>query len=100
MRLGKIRCGRLPRVYKNIETIDTTGMGGKRSSLFSVMFGAENHHGIFANDPLLFAEITRLISVGERPPHKRTPELAQFTDRAGMIYWAYDSKLDIHNNDK
>lgn len=94
LRIGKERCGRLPRVYDGIETIDTTGMGGK-ASWKTLLFGQENHHGVFANDPLLFGEITRLIASGQRPPHERTAELAKREDDEGRLYWAYDPALDI-----
>jgi len=93
LRLGKGRCGRLPRVYDGIETIDTTGMGG-RGSVRTLIKG-QNHHGVFANDPLLFGEITRLIVAGQRPPEGRTPELALQKDKSGGIYWAYDKSKDI-----
>jgi len=56
----------------------------------SVMFGAKNHHGVFANDPLLFGDISRLIASGQRPAHERTPEFAQRKDAAGGTYWAFD----------
>jgi len=92
-RLGKGRCGRLPRVYKGIETIDTTGMGGRGS--VKTLISGKNHHGVFANDPLLFGEITRLIAAGQRPPEDRTPELAQRKDKNGAIYWAYDKSKDV-----
>lgn len=90
IRLGEARCGLNPRAYDGIETIDTTGMGGKRTSLFSVMFGAKNHHGVFANDPLLFGDISRLIASGQRPAHQRTPEFVERKDVDGDTYWAFD----------
>ncbi|MEO1610090.1 MAG: alpha/beta hydrolase, partial [Pseudomonadota bacterium] len=93
LRIGKSRCGRLPRVYEGIETIDTTGMGG-RGSVKTLVTG-KNHHGVFANDPLLFGEITRLIAAGQRPPQNRTPELAPRKDDKGGTYWAYDKARDI-----
>ena len=93
IRVGEARCGLDPRGYGGIETIDTTGMGGTRNSLFSVMFGADNHHGVFANDPLLFGDISRLIASSQRPAHKRTQEFAVRNDKAGGIYWAFDPKL-------
>ena len=93
LRLGKSRCGRFPRVYDGIETIDTTGIGG-RGSVRTLVTGT-NHHGVFANDPLLFGEITRLIATGQRPTEKRTPELVPRKDKDGGIYWVYDKSKDI-----
>jgi esterase/lipase superfamily enzyme len=90
IRVGEDRCGLDPIAYDGIETIDTTGMGGERESLLSVMFGAKDHHGVFANDPLLFGDISRLIASGQRPAHERTPEFAQRKDPAGGTYWAFD----------
>jgi len=90
IRVGEDRCGLDPIAYDGIETIDTTGMGGERESLLSVMFGAKNHHGVFANDPLLFGDISRLIASGQRPVHERTPEFVQRKDVAGGTYWAFD----------
>ncbi|MEL7089541.1 MAG: hypothetical protein AAGL98_14065, partial [Planctomycetota bacterium] len=90
IRAGEDRCGLNPKAYDGIETIDTTGMGGKRESLVSVMFGAKNHHGVFANDPLLFGDISRLIASGQRPAHERTPEFVARKDKAGGTYWAFD----------
>lgn len=90
IRAGEKRCGLDPRGYQGVETVDTTGMGGKRESLFSVMFGAKNHHGVFANDPLLFGDISRLIASGRRPAHKRTPEFALRNDTSGRSYWVFD----------
>ena len=95
MRAGQDRCGLNPKSYKGIDTVDTTGMGGKRTSLFSVMFGAKNHHGVFANDPLLFGEISRVITSGQRPVNKRTPEFAQRQDGEGGMFWAYDASRDV-----
>lgn len=88
IRAGKERCGRRARHYKGIETIDTTGMGGK-ANVGSLIFANKDHHGVFANDPILFGEITRLISSGQRPPSQRTPEFIRKSDENGKPYWAY-----------
>ena len=94
LRLGKGRCGRVSQAYPGIQTIDTTGMGGKRSGLLSVLLGAKNHHGVFANDPLLFGEITRLILTGQRPPHQRTVELTPRRDQQGKVFWSYSPEIN------
>ena len=42
-------------------------------------------------------EITRLLISGQRPPQLRTPELKIVKNKAGQIYWKYDSSLKVAN---
>ncbi len=93
IRFGKGRCGRLPRVYTGIETIDTTGID-KRTKNKGLGF-AKKRHGVFASNPVLFGEMTRLLATGERTPDKRTPEFTPVKSKDGRVFWAYDTTRDI-----
>ncbi|MEO1610617.1 MAG: hypothetical protein AAFR90_15085, partial [Pseudomonadota bacterium] len=57
--------------------------------------GENYNHNVFATNALLFGEISRLIVTGQRPPHKRTPELAPVQIEKDRVFWRYDPSRDI-----
>ncbi|MEO1609767.1 MAG: alpha/beta hydrolase, partial [Pseudomonadota bacterium] len=90
---GKSRCGGPAQVYDGVDTIETTELG--ETSNFWAIIRQSYNHNVFATNALLFGEISRLIATGQRPPHMRTPELAQVKDEEGKIYWSYDPSRNI-----
>lgn len=90
IRLGEGRCGRVAQSYPGIETVDTTGMGG-RSDQTLLGLDTQNHHGVFVNDPILFGDMYRLLSNGRRPVHERTPEFRPVQSSGKSIHWKFEA---------
>ena len=76
---GSGRAGGVPIIVSNVETIDISKLGG---SLWST------NHNVYASNPLLFGDLSRLIAFGERPPDKRTSNFEAVTAEEGT-YWRY-----------
>jgi hypothetical protein len=61
-------------IVKGVDTIDTS------AGLFDM------NHELYASNPILVADIRRIIEKGEWPPDKRTKEFEQVSSKDG-IYW-------------
>lgn len=88
IRLGEGRCGRVAQSYPGVETVDTTGMGGRAGQ------SMQSHHGVFVNDPVLFGDMYRLLATGRRPVHERTPAFRSVRDEGKPAHWVYDESTD------
>lgn len=89
IRLGEGRCGRVAKSYPGVETVDTTGMAGRKGETLLGM-DTQNHHGVFVNDPILFGDIYRLLSAGRRPVHERTPEFRPHSEEGKPVSWVFN----------
>jgi esterase/lipase superfamily enzyme len=79
-RAGGLREGR-PIVVPNVESIDATAVGKE-------LFGLG--HSTFATKRPLIDDIGRLISIGDRPPHVRSPQIRGMPEDEGTpIYWKF-----------
>ena len=76
---GSGRAGGVRIVVPSVDTIDISGLG---TSLWST------NHNVYASNPLLFGDMSRLIASGKRPPEKRTPSFEAVKTEQG-IYWRY-----------
>jgi len=76
---GTGRAGGEPLIVPGVETIDISGLG---TSLWST------NHNVYASNPLLFGDLSRLIAAGQRPPDKRTPVFEAVKTEQGT-YWRY-----------
>lgn len=94
IRLGAGRCGRVAQSYPGIDTIDTTGMGG-RKGIDVLGFDTQSHHGVFVNDPILFGDMSRLLATGRRPIDERTPEFRPKEANGMPVYWAFDKTVTL-----
>jgi hypothetical protein len=63
----------------DVETIDISGLG---TSLWSI------NHNVYASNPQLFGDLSRLIASGQRPPDQRTRFFEPVKTEQG-IYWRY-----------
>ncbi len=94
IRMGEGRCGRVAQSYPGLETIDTTGMGGRTDETV-LGLDTQNHHGVFVNDPVLFGDMYRLLSGGRRPVHERTPEFRPVPSSGSEPYWAFEKQINL-----
>ncbi len=85
IRMGEGRCGRVAQSYPGVETVDTTGMGGRAGQ------SMQSHHGVFVNDPLLFGDMYRLLSKGRRPVHERTQAFRPVHEDGKAAHWVFDN---------
>ena len=76
---GAGRAGGEPVLVPDVETIDISGLG---TSLWSI------NHNVYASNPLLFGDLSRLVTSGQHPPDKRTPMFVVETTDKGK-YWRY-----------
>lgn len=97
IRLGEGRCGRVAQSFPGVETIDTTGMGGRDGQTLLGM-DTQNHHGVFVNDPILFGDMYRLLSNGRRPVQERTPEFRPKSDNNNPVHWVFDKRVSSHES--
>ena len=72
------RIGSRPVVQPGVDAIDISGLGIRQ----------DLNHNVFVRNPLVFGDIARLLSTGERPPHKRTPHFKTVKSAEGR-HWAY-----------
>ena len=72
-----------PLIAPGFETIDITAAGMD-------WFGL--NHDIYAVSPSIVADIRRIISTSERPPHQRSKELELTTSKDGGTYWRLQTK--------
>ena len=61
-----------------VDTIDITNAG---TGLFSL------NHDVYADSPLIVADMHRILMHGERPPDKRTREFEAVQTKDGSTYW-------------
>ena len=94
IRMGEGRCGRVAQSYPGVETIDTTGMGGRTDETV-LGLDTQNHHGVFVNDPILFGDMYRLLSVGRRPVDERTPEFRPVSPSESETHWAFEKNINL-----
>ena len=87
----RCRAGNFARGYTSADVIDTTSMG--KGFWKALTQGLD--HDVFVRNPLLFADITRLLLAAQRPVHQRTPEFRQQKDKNGNLFWAYDKTRDV-----
>ncbi len=76
---GSGRAGGVRIIVPSVDTIDISGLG---TSLWST------NHNVYASNPLLFGEMSRLIATGKRPPEQRTPSFEAVKTNDG-VYWRY-----------
>ena len=76
---GSGRAGGVRLIVAGVDTIDISGLG---TSLWST------NHSIYAVNPLLFGDMSRLIATGMRPPEARTPAF-EAVKTADGVYWRY-----------
>ena len=76
---GSGRAGGVRVIVPSVDTIDISGLG---TSLWST------NHNVYASNPLLFGDLSRLIASGKRPPEKRTPSFEAVKTIDG-VYWRY-----------
>jgi esterase/lipase superfamily enzyme/tetratricopeptide (TPR) repeat protein len=67
-----------PLIVAGVDTIDITSAG---TSLFDM------NHDLYASNPILVADMRRIIEKGEWPPDKRTKEFESVTSKDGKTYW-------------
>jgi len=48
------------------------------------VFNIALHHNVYASNPLLFGEMSRLIATGKRPPEQRTPSFEAVKTEQGV----------------
>ena len=80
---GSGRAGGVRIVVPGVDTIDISGLG---TSLWST------NHNVYASNPLLFGDMSRLIASGQRPPEKRT-WFFEAVKAADGAYWRYHTPM-------
>src|SRR6185436_479141 len=74
---GSGRAGGVRVIVPSVDTIDISGLG---TSLWST------NHNVYASNPLLFGDLSRLLTSGQRPPQERTPFFEAVKTIDG-VYW-------------
>ncbi|MEL7542932.1 MAG: alpha/beta fold hydrolase [Pseudomonadota bacterium] len=92
LRVGAARAGNRVRGYAAADAIDTTSMN----------IDSSLNHDVFVRDARLFADMTRVLMRGTRPPEKRSPTLRAVTAKPGETYWTFTpakpmAKVRQHN---
>jgi esterase/lipase superfamily enzyme len=67
-----------PLIVTGVDTIDITSAG---TGLFAL------NHDLYASNPILVADMRRIIEKGEWPPDQRTKEFESVTSKDGKTYW-------------
>jgi esterase/lipase superfamily enzyme len=80
---GSGRAGGVRIIVPGVDTIDISGLG---TSLWST------NHNVYASNPLLFGDMSRLIASGQRPPEQRTWFFEAVKTADGM-YWRYHTPM-------
>ena len=80
---GAGRAGGVRIIVPSVDTIDISGLG---TSLWST------NHNVYASNPLLFGDLSRLLASGQRPPEKRTWFFEPVKTVDGM-YWRYHTPM-------
>ena len=80
---GSGRAGGVRIIVPGVDTIDISGLG---TSLWST------NHNVYASNPLLFGDMSRLLASGQRPPEKRT-WFFEAVKTADGVYWRYHTPM-------